>query len=429
MIRRLMAGLTVAALGCGFAPMVFAQAAPPQNAAAPATPQAMPKDGKELCLQCHGDFAPQLQGKVVHKPVADDRCTACHNPHVARFPKLLMEQGQALCLGCHAKVQAEIDQPVRHGALRHGAGCGRCHKAHASDRPALLTDSMSALCVSCHADVAAALKLAQTHAPAAKGDCGACHLPHGGPEPALLEKKDGAICQSCHPPASAALKGSHHQFALDQADCSSCHEPHGAAKSGLLRPVLHAPFEAGCDACHASPGKPRDLTTAQPALCVGCHTEQESYAKPSATSHPIRTGVACTGCHSPHAGEGASLMRGPERLVCLGCHVEIRRAIDRGVSSHPISVDEGRCTVCHDAHDAKGGRLLKKPEDELCLGCHASHAQFAHPMGANVPDPSRPGKHVNCLSCHDPHASGQPMLLLASPKRELCLRCHKELHR
>jgi predicted CXXCH cytochrome family protein len=32
---------------------------------------------------------------------------------------------------------------------------------------------------------------------------------------------------------------------------------------------------------------------------------------------------------------------------------------------------------------------------------------------------------MNCLSCHEPHASQFPNVLLADPARALCIRCHE----
>ena len=87
-------------------------------------------------------------------------------------------------------------------------------------------------------------------------------------------------------------------------------------------------------------------------------------------------------------------------------------------------MDDGRCTACHQPHEAQGSPLLARAEGTLCESCHVDHSRFAHPMGSNVPDPSRPGHSVTCVSCHDPHASEQDHLLLADPGRDLCVRCH-----
>jgi predicted CXXCH cytochrome family protein len=160
---------------------------------------------------------------------------------------------------------------------------------------------------------------------------------------------------------------------------------------------------------------------------VACHEDYEPAADP-APDHPVGGEVTCTGCHSPHWGEGPGMMRGPERLVCLECHSDVRTEIEAGASTHPLEVGGGRCTSCHQPHDAVAGPLLARERAELCAGCHESHSRFAHPMGPNVPDPRTPGQTIDCLSCHYPHASDQKMMLRASPERELCVSCHGDLH-
>jgi predicted CXXCH cytochrome family protein len=391
-------------------------------AAAPGDPSSiMPRGGKELCLVCHDEFHVELEGRVVHAPVAEDRCTACHNPHASRHANLLDESGDSLCLDCHDTLRAEMDRLVRHGALKDAQGCVRCHDPHASGHGAILADAPEILCGSCHERIAGQIGLARPHAPAAAGDCGTCHLPHGGTESALLTGTPNQLCRECHD--LDAIQVEHKEFALGEADCSSCHDPHGAGAPGLLRETVHAPFE-DCETCHESAAQPRQLTSALPGLCVDCH--EESLAEPSAANHPADGEVRCVDCHSPHAGLDPGIVRGPERQVCLRCHVKIRRTIDRSVSSHPWRVEDGRCTACHQPHDAPDSPLLAKARSELCAGCHETHSRFTHPMGPNVPDPSRPGKTVDCLSCHAPHASDQKMMLWASEDRELCIRCHQE---
>jgi predicted CXXCH cytochrome family protein len=52
------------------------------------SPGKVTKVGAELCLQCHDEFQPILARKHPHPPARTD-CTACHNAHDARQPKLL----------------------------------------------------------------------------------------------------------------------------------------------------------------------------------------------------------------------------------------------------------------------------------------------------------------------------------------------------
>ena len=117
-----------------------------------------------------------------------------------------------------------------------------------------------------------------------------------------------------------------------------------------------------------------------------------------------------------------------ERQVCLSCHTDLRDALQSAVSTHPLEAADGRCTGCHTPHDPAAAPLLREKRSDLCESCHQDHARFAHPMGPNVADPRRPGETVSCLSCHDPHASDQPMMLILEPDRALCVDCHDRLH-
>jgi predicted CXXCH cytochrome family protein len=86
-------------------------------------------------------------------------------------------------------------------------------------------------------------------------------------------------------------------------------------------------------------------------------------------------------------------------------------------------VEGGKCSICHVGHLSSEKSLLARPPAKLCSSCHGGHEQFSHPVGGNVMDP-RNGQPMTCLSCHNPHGTGQKSLLLANPARELCVSCH-----
>jgi predicted CXXCH cytochrome family protein len=107
---------------------------------------------------------------------------------------------------------------------------------------------------------------------------------------------------------------------------------------------------------------------------------------------------------------------------CLDCH-------DR--SSAAVSVhqpyQDNECTACHGEHPEDGGLVLNEKGSALCAQCHGlfdDDYKRAH-QGLTA------GK-VDCLSCHNPHASSAPKL--ARPATYLhrplvsgdCAACHKE---
>ncbi len=174
-----------------------------------------------------------------------------------------------------------------------------------------------------------------------------------------------------------------------------------------------------CDACHEDGALLEAPSAAQVnEMCLMCH-------EPRRTGHPIPDGVSCTKCHTPHAASGPGLMRGYEKEICLSCHTEIAALRVGSASYHPAFGVSQDCTVCHRLHTGSTGALLKKVDARrTCMACHSAHAEFAHPMGEGVPDRSRPGHSVGCLSCHDPHGTSFPVFLVADPQQALCLRCH-----
>ena len=152
------------------------------------------KQGSQLCFQCHDTFeANVFRKKVVHQPVAEGQCSACHEPH-------------------------------------------------ASATSGLLKRSMSELCLTCHNDIDE--QPGKSHAPFAKGQCATCHLPHSGDRRALLKADNSAVCLSCHQ-SSPALRRQHLNRSLDGVDCLECHQPHKSQQVSLLRENLHQPFCRG----------------------------------------------------------------------------------------------------------------------------------------------------------------------------------------
>lgn len=101
----------------------------------------------------------------------------------------------------------------------------------------------------------------------------------------------GFKCVSCH----------------REENCSSCHEPQEAGMRTKTLQEHHAP----CAICH-------EISEAEPATCVHCHSEQEtppfthtSTGLALSEDHDIADCVDC------HAGS-----RFREKPICSGCHDE-----------------------------------------------------------------------------------------------------------
>lgn len=162
--------------------------------------------GRALCLECHDD--PAKGQAFVHSPVADD-CTGCHSPHQSANANLLLQAGGRLCMMCHESIMAgrQVHGPVK------ALNCAMCHDAHAGANHALLRRSGNELCIACHPQIGQIIAQARSqHEPVAKGRCWECHAPHSSDFPPYLR---------AHYPSGLYEAYSREQYAL----CFNCHNP------------------------------------------------------------------------------------------------------------------------------------------------------------------------------------------------------------
>jgi predicted CXXCH cytochrome family protein len=372
------------------------------------------------CVNCHEETSAWSAKRSVHAPVQGEDCLSCHNPHASRHGALLKHATTRTCFTCHEDLAIKIRTEVSHDAAISDRACLSCHDPHASDREGLLADEPAELCAVCHESIVRGRGVAHPHAPVSGGDCLTCHDPHASSMPGLATRAEPTLCTACHDAGDPALRQAHKGIPVDQARCSSCHEPHGTETKGLIRSQGHPPFAEGtCETCHAEAGQaPSALRPGSNDLCTTCH-------EPQVKGHPIPEEGACVACHTPHVSSTPSLIARRERIICLSCHTETGAQYRGSVAVHPAFGGTQDCTPCHGLHAGQTRDLLKKEDPQaVCATCHAAHAEFSHPMGEGIPDPSHPGHDLGCLSCHDPHGTAFEAFLLADPRRELCLRCH-----
>jgi predicted CXXCH cytochrome family protein len=386
---------------------------------------ALEAKGAELCYKCHPELKQKFTQAAVHTPVKMGLCESCHNPHTAKYPKLLRFQGADLCYSCHAKQKSEFSGKVSvHRPIKDGK-CTACHDPHAAPQKFQLAKSGGELCLTCHSALKDKPKKF-THAPFQTGNCVICHQPHASSEPALLKASTSRICTSCHNLAAPQIKRAHGPFSMDKVACEQCHNPHGSDNKGLIKSIAHQPFAQGrCGNCHQVTGPdPKKTNLAGKDLCLTCHAKIAQTLKEKGLHPPVAAGQ-CTACHTPHASEAKGLIKAKERNVCLACHTKIEERFRASKAFHPEDAAEGRCTACHKPHNSDQPTLLAGEPLKLCGTCHSTHASLSHPMGAGITDP-RSNSPVTCLSCHDPHGTTVEKFLRGNPKRDLCIECHKQ---
>jgi predicted CXXCH cytochrome family protein len=462
------------ALGCVIVVLIFAGRVSAAKHPVPLDPKADPS----TCVACHED---KTKGKSVHSAIAMG-CTSCHeirtNKEVTHV-KLITATPVALCLTCHAdKNAADIKGKVHPPAVRD---CLKCHDPHTSDNKNQLLkaesgDAKENLCLSCHKTGMNVPEKGSRHAALDMG-CDTCHTTHKTGEIGKAEfdfhltKAPPALCVDCHDVKSADLQKAHQNQPFATANCVSCHDPHESAVPKLMAKFLHPPFaDKSCDMCHA-PAKDGKVVLTQTdvkSLCVTCHDDKAKLIDTAKVPHPGAAGD-CTDCHSPHASRQPGLPKTNSVDICLGCHSDQAEQAKKHVLHQP-AFGQG-CATCHEPHGGENDHLLRAKGNPLCLECHGPDSQptkveaeheltifngkvklpedyyqknkvailplrygLGHPVEGhpvsdvmNVANISEVKTHLSCLSCHQPHSSAQPDLLVKDQANNMafCDSCHK----
>jgi len=425
------------------------------------------------CLECHEDRG---KGKVVH-PAMGSGCQSCHLVRIAKETTritLTTATPVKLCIQCHAdKNAADIKGQIHPPAARD---CLKCHDPHSTDNKAMLLKPESGdskesnLCLECHTTGLNVPAKGSRHAALDMG-CDTCHVTHKTKaDPASefrdhLTKPTPALCLDCHSKDDALTKA-HKGQPFEKADCVTCHNPHQSSTPKLMQPFVHSAFEGGaCDNCHAEPkdGKVVLTQASEKDLCGMCHAEQVEKIAKAKVQHPGAQGD-CTGCHNPHAGRTPGMLQPDPVSACLGCHPDQGEQIAKAHPHQPASV--AGCATCHEPHGSENAKLLRaKSPNQLCLECHGpdrspvrsdsrvtifdgkvrlpadyfravamlpikaglGHPTEQHPV-QDLMDPAT-GKvktPMNCLTCHQPHGSAKPDLLVKdqASNMDFCKTCH-----
>jgi predicted CXXCH cytochrome family protein len=432
------------------------------------------------CLGCH---EAKTKGGSVHTAVANG-CLSCHevrvNKEVTRV-KLITPTSLALCVSCHAdKKASEIQGKVHSPAVRD---CTRCHDPHTAENKYQLVKATSGeskddnLCLSCHSKGMNVPKGGSRHLALDMG-CDTCHRTHKTGDRFQREfayhlaKATPALCLDCHDANDESLIKTHHGQPFAKADCIGCHDPHQSASPKLMQKFLHTPFaDKSCEICHEPSKDGRVVLTAQTAkeLCVSCHEEDQKQIESAKVQHPGALGE-CIDCHYPHAGKRPGLPRPTVVIACLACHKdEVKQG--KKASPHQPFFEQG-CAICHEPHGGQYKNILRTSHtNDLCLECHGpaskpqklestdlvtifggkvrlpedyfskvvrlplkygrGHPVEHHPVVDQMDpnDVSKVRTPINCLTCHQNHASAQPGLLVHDQANGLkfCGSCHKNM--
>jgi len=426
------------------------------------------------CVTCHGD---KTQAKSPHTTMKGG-CLSCHEVRVGKDitrMKLITPVAADLCITCHKeKNPATLTGRIHPPDARD---CVKCHDPHKSANPSLLLKPMSGnqtqnLCLTCH-DVGVHVAKGGSRHPALDSGCDTCHTIHKTGDPNQFEfnyhlsKAVPALCLDCHDPKDEKLRKAHHDQPFETADCVQCHDARQSNSPHLMQAFLHNPFEnKECDDCHQPAKNGKVVLTGKDvkSTCVQCHEDQAKQIATAKVPHPGAQDD-CTVCHNPHGGMTPGFLQPNPVAACIVCHDNRAQDLKKKHVHQPAS-DLG-CATCHEPHGGDNAHLLRaKSVNTLCLECHGpdaspqksdnpslvtifngkvklpanyfskvpvlplkynlGHPLQNHPVSDVVNPKTKATIHMDCLTCHQPHSSNEPGMLVKDQKNDMkfCQTCH-----
>ncbi|MDE2150203.1 MAG: DmsE family decaheme c-type cytochrome [Gammaproteobacteria bacterium] len=243
-------------------------------------------------------------------------------------------------------------------------------------------------------------------------------------------------------PVRAAPTAAQPAFSAKGADtCLKCHDDPGVAAIFQTKHATiadpNSPFaKLQCETCHGPggdhtqrlhPGQPRPPmplfaagsktgVAEKNAVCMGCH-EDAAHVGWVGSIHQ-REGLACVDCHRIHAAKDPVAAVSEQPGICYQCHRNVRTDFMK-YSAHPVRDGDMDCSSCHAPHDSLYPALLIKPT--LNQTCYTCHAEKRGPFLWEHPPVTE-----DCGNCHQPHGSVNLALLTVRPPL-LCQQCHSAI--
>jgi predicted CXXCH cytochrome family protein len=157
-------------------------------------------------------------------------------------------------------------------------------------------------------------------------------------------------------------------------------------------------------------------------ICLGCHADIAELAKKPVHHQPAFT-QGCATCHQPHGGEREKLLRAQGNALCLECHGPDASPVEDKAAG-VLKIFNGTVRLPDDYY-----KKNKVPVLPLKYG--KGHPLAGHPV-SDVTDPSDITKimqRMTCLTCHQPHSSLKPNLLVNDQENntKFCATCHKDM--
>ncbi|MCP5045460.1 MAG: cytochrome C, partial [bacterium] len=171
---------------------------------------------RKLCAECHEEVVKAAEHAVVGHDAAtsEDECLSCHSPHASNHAPMLRKAQRDLCLGCHDRVVASQDDRLIDMAARLGENeiwhkpvieddCSGCHQPHGSSNFRILKEPFPegfyakfsagdyGLCFSCHESALATIESSKSVTRFRDGAQN-LHFLH------VNKEERGRSCRACH---------------------------------------------------------------------------------------------------------------------------------------------------------------------------------------------------------------------------------------
>jgi predicted CXXCH cytochrome family protein len=230
-------------------------------------------------------------------------------------------------------------------------------------------------------------------------------------------------CAQCHKTDHETLSGADAESA-----CIDCH------RDFADRTLLHSTLkQEDCATCHNEVTN-QVVASVDPSHnpCSDCHADKMKKFDREFIHGPV-AGGSCGVCHDPHGSAFSHSLIDVEEVLCFTCHEFGREFMDMPVKHKPFL--DGKCGTCHDPHATSHRWVLAKSSENLCFECHipgkGTFKNHNHPYNIKPRNKKLTSVQLSdsgtleCLSCHNPHASYSEHLL-RSEAEDMCLGCHAE---
>ncbi|MBL9135354.1 MAG: hypothetical protein JNK85_05780 [Verrucomicrobiales bacterium] len=309
--------------------------------------------------------------------VADSIVNSRHNLSASGPGPVRASTETEVCIFCHTPHGASGEAPLWN---RTSSGANYTTYLSSTTKAAIgQPTGSSRLCLSCH-DGTIALGMVQSRTEPIPMSGGITTMPNGHPAHLGTDLSDDHPISFVYSSSLAAANGQlRDPSALSgrvrlengQLQCTTCHDPHDDANGSFL--VMPNTASALCLECHA----PNQWAGSSHATS----SRTWNGSTPDPWPHTALTTVsdnACENCHRPHSAGT------PERLL-------------------NFATEEDNCTACHN------GNVASKNVEAVFNKSSVHPIHLTTHVHDPTEDPVNAARHVECVDCHNPHASnGRP---------------------